>query len=49
VFLVDANSYFSRPGPRIVTGLEILAQVIHPELFDYELPGDSLARLKFSA
>jgi iron complex transport system substrate-binding protein len=49
VFLVDANSYFSRPGPRIVIGLEILAQIIHPELFDYELPKNSLARLKFSA
>ena len=33
VFAVDASSYFSRPGPRIVEGLEILAWTIHPEAF----------------
>ncbi|NIR47488.1 cobalamin-binding protein [candidate division KSB1 bacterium] len=33
VFAVDGSSYFNRPGPRIVDGLEILAQIIHPELF----------------
>ena len=27
---VDASSYFSRPGPRVVTGLEILAHALHP-------------------
>jgi len=32
VIAVDAASYFSRPGPRIVDGLEILANIIHPEL-----------------
>jgi iron complex transport system substrate-binding protein len=31
---VDAASYFSRPGPRIVDGLELLAWLIHPELVD---------------
>ncbi len=31
VVAVDAASYFSRPGPRIVDGLELLAHVIHPE------------------
>jgi iron complex transport system substrate-binding protein len=30
VFAVDASSFFSRPGPRIVDGLEILAWAIHP-------------------
>jgi len=30
VFLTDASSYFNRPGPRIVDGLEILAGIIHP-------------------
>ncbi len=34
VFVVDATSYFSRPGPRIVDGLELLAWVIHPDVFD---------------
>ena len=33
VFVVDGSSYFNRPGPRIVDGLELLAQIIHPELF----------------
>jgi iron complex transport system substrate-binding protein len=38
VVVVDGSSYFSRPGPRIVDGIEILGGVIHPEL----LPGPSL-------
>ena len=33
VFATDASSYFSRSGPRIVDSLEILAHLIHPELF----------------
>ena len=32
VYAVDASSYFNRPGPRIVDGLEVLVQVLHPEL-----------------
>src|SRR3712207_1835578 len=30
VWAVDANSYFSRPAPRLVEGVEILAHVLHP-------------------
>jgi iron complex transport system substrate-binding protein len=33
VYATDASSYFSRPGPRIVDGLEILAWAIHPGEF----------------
>lgn len=33
IFAVDGSSYFNRPGPRIVDGLEILAEILHPELF----------------
>jgi iron complex transport system substrate-binding protein len=33
VVAVDAAAYFSRPGPRIIDGLETLAHVLHPELF----------------
>jgi iron complex transport system substrate-binding protein len=33
VYGVDANSYFARPGPRVVEGAEILAHIIHPEVF----------------
>ena len=30
VFAVDASSYFSRPGPRLVDGIELLAHLLHP-------------------
>jgi iron complex transport system substrate-binding protein len=32
VVAVDAAAYFSRPGPRLVDGLELLAHVLHPAL-----------------
>jgi iron complex transport system substrate-binding protein len=38
VVAVDAASYFSRPGPRVVDGLELLAHILHPELVP-EHPG----------
>jgi iron complex transport system substrate-binding protein len=31
VYAVNANAYFSKPGPRTVVGLEILAKILHPE------------------
>lgn len=31
VWAVDATSYFSRPGPRIVDGVEILSRLLHPQ------------------
>lgn len=33
VYAVDANSFFARPGPRVVEGAELLAHLINPELF----------------
>jgi iron complex transport system substrate-binding protein len=39
VYATDASSFFSRPGPRIVDGLEILAWAIHPDAFPE--PADS--------
>ena len=33
VYVVDANSYFARPGPRVVEGAELLARLINPALF----------------
>lgn len=33
VYAVDGNAYFTRPGPRLIDGLEILAGILHPELF----------------
>jgi iron complex transport system substrate-binding protein len=35
VFVVDANHYFSRPGPRLVDSLEILAEIFQPGVFDF--------------
>lgn len=35
VYAVDANSFFARPGPRVVDGTELLAHLIHPELFEW--------------
>jgi iron complex transport system substrate-binding protein len=32
VFAVDAAAYFSRPGPRLVEGIELLGHLLHPEL-----------------
>ena len=34
VYVVDANSYFSKPSLRTITGIEILARIIHPKLFE---------------
>ncbi|MEA2557781.1 MAG: iron complex transport system substrate-binding protein, partial [Actinomycetota bacterium] len=45
VFAVDATSFFSRPGPRLVDGLEILAWAIHPEAYP-EPPAGTITRLK---
>lgn len=46
VYFVDANSYFSKPSIRIVTGLEILAKIIHPEIFEkLNAPENSFEKL----
>jgi iron complex transport system substrate-binding protein len=34
VVAVDGGAYFSRPGPRLVDGVELLAHVLHPDLFE---------------
>lgn len=35
VFITDGNAYFNRPGPRLVDSLEILAEILHPEMFKF--------------
>ena len=37
VFALNGNAYFSRPGPRLVNGLEILARIIHPDTVNWSL------------
>jgi iron complex transport system substrate-binding protein len=41
VVAVDASSYFSRPGPRLVDGLEVLAHILHPDRVP-SAPGEAL-------
>ena len=45
VYVVDASSYFSRSGPRLVDGLEIMAEILHPELFSGMVPEGGAARV----
>lgn len=40
VYAVNGSAYFNRPGPRIVEGLEILSEIIHPNLFPRRSPPD---------
>jgi iron complex transport system substrate-binding protein len=45
VWIVDGSAYFSRPGPRIVDSLEILAEILHPELFAGVHPARAFRRV----
>ena len=45
VYVVDANSYFARPGPRVVDGVDLLAHLIHPDRFGWTGPADAYRRL----
>jgi iron complex transport system substrate-binding protein len=49
VFATDGSSYFSRPGPRIVESLELLAHLIHPELYPAPPLSDAFSRLDVAA
>jgi len=48
VFAVDANSYFARPGPRVVEGTELLAHLIHPALFEWNGSSKAFQRIDLS-
>jgi hypothetical protein len=45
---VDAGAYTSRSGPRLVQGLEIIAAILHPELFSGGIPAYGAARVVLS-
>ncbi len=35
IYVCDGNQYFNRPGPRLAESLEILAEILHPQAFDF--------------
>jgi len=45
VYVVDANSYFARPGLRLVDGTELLAHLVHPEHSEWRGSSDAFAKL----
>lgn len=45
VFLTDGNQYFNRSGPRLVESLQILAEILHPDLFPPVHEGSAWMRL----
>ncbi|MEM0321577.1 MAG: cobalamin-binding protein [Thermoprotei archaeon] len=45
VYAANSKWYFSRSGPRLVVGLEIMAEILHPELFSNLAPPDTYAQL----
>ena len=45
-YIVDANSYFSRPSPRIADGIELLAGIIHSDIFTRRPKANSVLNVK---
>ena len=46
VFAVDANSFFSKPSIRVITGIEILAKILYPGNFtELEVPNNSFLKI----
>jgi iron complex transport system substrate-binding protein len=45
VYCTDGNAYFSRPGPRLVEGIEILARALHGDAWAQPVPEGSLLKL----
>lgn len=46
IYVLDAGAYTSRLGPRLITGLEIMAEIIHPEIFSGMTPLGSVFHLE---
>ena len=49
VFVTDGNQFFNRPGPRLVESAEILAEILHPEVFAFGHGGAGWERLDAGA
>jgi iron complex transport system substrate-binding protein len=45
VYVVDSSGFFSRAGPRLIDGLEMLASLLHPQAFPDPVPAGSALRL----
>jgi iron complex transport system substrate-binding protein len=45
VYCVDADTYLTRPGPRLAYGLELLAHVIHPDRRGWDGPEDAVRQV----
>jgi iron complex transport system substrate-binding protein len=45
VYLADGNQYFNRPGPRLVESLEIVAELLHPNVFAFGHVGTGWQRV----
>jgi iron complex transport system substrate-binding protein len=48
LFITDGNAYFNRPGPRLVDSLEILAEILHPTLFEPKYESTAWEKLSTS-
>lgn len=48
VYVADGNQYFNRPGPRVVESLEMMAEMIHPETFNFGHQGKGWVRYPVS-
>ena len=46
VYITDGNQFFNRPGPRIIESLEILLEIIHPDLFELKHIDSGWIKLK---
>jgi iron complex transport system substrate-binding protein len=49
VYAVNAGAYFSKPGPRTITGLEVLSNIIDPDSFrDIKVPIDPFTKIHYN-
>ncbi|NEN96116.1 MAG: cobalamin-binding protein [Moorea sp. SIO3I7] len=46
VFVTDGNAYFNRPGPRLVDSVEMIAEILHPDLFTFGYQGTAWERFE---
>ncbi|HOW27616.1 MAG TPA: ABC transporter substrate-binding protein [Elusimicrobiota bacterium] len=47
VYAVDAASYLSRPGPRLIDGIELIAHILHPDICRWDGPSNAFSHVVF--